>query len=166
MTEKSNREIRSSLGQSCLWTFFSTKYCSFGISASRYTVCACACVSTRAQSCPTLCNPKDCSPPGSSIHEIFFRQEYQSGLPFPPPEDLPDPGFKPASPRHTLSLHKNCSPNWLFAYFCNSSHLCPISTIVYLILFWNKFIFSINWFLKEIFRVGKPVSCIINGTKP
>ena len=25
----------------------------------------------RAQSCPTLCFPMDCSPPGSSIHEIF-----------------------------------------------------------------------------------------------
>ena len=24
-----------------------------------------------AQSCPTLCNPKDCSPPGSSVHGIF-----------------------------------------------------------------------------------------------
>ena len=23
------------------------------------------------QSCPTLCNPMDCSPPGSSVHEIF-----------------------------------------------------------------------------------------------
>ena len=26
------------------------------------------------------------------------RQEYRSGLPFPSPRDLPDPGFKPASP--------------------------------------------------------------------
>ena len=26
------------------------------------------------------------------------RQEYWSGLPFPPPGDLPDPGVKPASP--------------------------------------------------------------------
>ena len=26
------------------------------------------------------------------------RQEYWSGLPFPPPEDLPDPGTEPASP--------------------------------------------------------------------
>ena len=26
------------------------------------------------------------------------RQEYWSGLPFPPPEDLPDPGIKPESP--------------------------------------------------------------------
>ena len=27
----------------------------------------------------------------------FSRQEYWSGLPFPPPEDLPDPGIKPLS---------------------------------------------------------------------
>ena len=26
------------------------------------------------------------------------RQEYWSGLPFPPPGDLPNPGIKPASP--------------------------------------------------------------------
>ena len=28
----------------------------------------------------------------------FSRQEYWSGLPFPTPEDLPDPGMEPASP--------------------------------------------------------------------
>ena len=28
----------------------------------------------------------------------FPRQEYWSGLPFPPPWDLPDPGIKPMSP--------------------------------------------------------------------
>ena len=28
----------------------------------------------------------------------FSRQEYWSGLPFPSPEDLPDPGIRPASP--------------------------------------------------------------------
>ena len=28
----------------------------------------------------------------------FPRQEYWSGLPFPYPGDLPDPGIKPASP--------------------------------------------------------------------
>ena len=28
----------------------------------------------------------------------FFRQEYWSGLPCPPPGDLPDPGMEPASP--------------------------------------------------------------------
>ena len=38
----------------------------------------------------------------SCVHQAplsmgFFRQEYQSGLPFPPPRDLPDPGIKPIS---------------------------------------------------------------------
>ena len=28
----------------------------------------------------------------------FPRQEYSSGLPFPSPGDLPDPGIEPASP--------------------------------------------------------------------
>ena len=28
----------------------------------------------------------------------FCRQEYSSGLPFPPPGDLPNPGIKPRSP--------------------------------------------------------------------
>ena len=27
----------------------------------------------------------------------FSKHEYWSGLPFPPPEDLPDPGIEPAS---------------------------------------------------------------------
>ena len=28
----------------------------------------------------------------------FSRQEYWSGLPFPPPGDLPEPGIEPGSP--------------------------------------------------------------------
>ena len=43
------------------------------------------------------CNPMDYSPPGSSVHGIP-GQEYWSGLPFPFPGDLPDPGIKPKSP--------------------------------------------------------------------
>ena len=47
-----------------------------------------------AQLCPTLCDP---------MYEIplsmrFSRQERWSGLPFPYPGDLPDPGLKPESP--------------------------------------------------------------------
>ena len=29
------------------------------------------CVCSVTRSCPTLCDPMDCSPPGSSVHEIF-----------------------------------------------------------------------------------------------
>ena len=39
-----------------------------------------------AQSCLILCDPMDCSPPGSSIEGIL-RREYWSGLPFPSPGD-------------------------------------------------------------------------------
>ena len=41
------------------------------------------------QSCLTLCDPTDCSPPGSLSLE-FSRQEHWS--------ELPDPGLKPRSP--------------------------------------------------------------------
>ena len=34
----------------------------------------------------------------ASLSMGFFRQEYWSGLPFPSPGDLPDPGIKPRSP--------------------------------------------------------------------
>ena len=37
-----------------------------------------------AQSCPTLSDPMDYSPPGSSVHG-FSRQEYWSGVPLPSP---------------------------------------------------------------------------------
>ena len=50
-----------------------------------------------AQSCPTLWDPMDCSPPSSSSME-FSRHEYWSGFPFSSLEDLPDLGIKPRSP--------------------------------------------------------------------
>ena len=33
----------------------------------------------------------------------FSRQEYWSGLPCPPPDDLADPGMKPVPARHGLA---------------------------------------------------------------
>ena len=32
------------------------------------------------------------------LYVEFFRQEYWSGLQFPPPGDLPDPGIEPVFP--------------------------------------------------------------------
>ena len=46
---------------------------------------------------PGICDPVDCSPPGSSVLGIL-QQEYWSGLPCPLPVDLSDSGIKPASP--------------------------------------------------------------------
>ena len=47
----------------------------------------------------TLWGPMDCNPPGSTPLSMGFpRQEYWSGLPFPSPGDLPDPGIELVSP--------------------------------------------------------------------
>ena len=50
-----------------------------------------------AQLCLSLCDPRDCSLPGSSVHR-FPRKGYWSGSPFLPPGDLPDPRIEPVSP--------------------------------------------------------------------
>ena len=52
---------------------------------------------TCAQSCPTLCNPMNWSRQAPLSME-FPGQEYWSGVPFPSPEGLPDPGIKPGLP--------------------------------------------------------------------
>ena len=44
----------------------------------------------------SLCNPLDCSSPGSSVLEIFQARALE-WLPFPSPGDLPDPGMEPTS---------------------------------------------------------------------
>jgi len=51
----------------------------------------------------------------------FSRQEYWSGLPYPPPGDLPDPGIKPASPAF-LALHVDSE--------LLSHRGCPCETLV------------------------------------
>ena len=76
-------------------------------------VCVCVCVCERAcahtyslshlvtylvtQSCPTLCNPVDCSPPDSSVHAILQARILEwVAIPFS--RGLPKQGIKPGSP--------------------------------------------------------------------
>ena len=55
-----------------------------------------------AKSCRMVCNPwtVDLQAP---LSRGFSRQEYWSGLPCPPPGDLPDPGIEPRSPVSSAS---------------------------------------------------------------
>ena len=130
----------------CKWWGKCHNFMCLLVCVSRHNACI------RAQLCPTLCDPMDCSPLGSSLHGIsqlkilrwvtipffrasswprdqkrkkekvkslshvrlfvapwtvahqappsmeFSRQEYWSGLPFPSPGNLPDPGIEPRSP--------------------------------------------------------------------
>ena len=50
-----------------------------------------------SQSGPTLCDPMDCSLPGSSLHGIL-QAKVLEWFAFPSPGDLPDPGIEPGSP--------------------------------------------------------------------
>ena len=49
-----------------------------------------------AQSCPTFFDPMNCVA-CQALSMEFSRQEYWTGLPFPSPGDLPDPGIEPTS---------------------------------------------------------------------
>ena len=51
-----------------------------------------------AKSCPTLCDPMDGKARQAPLSMGFSWQAYWSGLPFPPPGELPKPGIKPTSP--------------------------------------------------------------------
>ena len=69
------------------------------------------CVHVHLQSCSTLCEPPDWSPPGS-LSLGFSRQEYWTGLRFPTPGDLPDPEMETAS---------FTSPAWAGKFFNTSA---------------------------------------------
>ena len=56
---------------------------------------SCVCAQS-LQSCSTLCNPMDCSPPDSSVHGILWARRLEwAAMIF---LDLPDLGIKPSSP--------------------------------------------------------------------
>ena len=68
-----------------------------------------------AQSCLTLCDPMDCSPPGSSVHGIS-QARILEWLPFPPPGDLTDLGIEPKSPvLQADSLPLSHQGSWLYS---------------------------------------------------
>ena len=63
-------------------------------SMPQFGVCVCVFVT---QSCPILCDPIDCSPPGSSVHGILQARTVEWAS-FPTPGDLSKPGIEPRSP--------------------------------------------------------------------
>ena len=60
-------------------------------------VCMCMCCCLVAESFSTLCDPMDCSPPGSSVHGTL-QPRILKWVTIPSPGDLPNPGIKPGSP--------------------------------------------------------------------
>ena len=64
----------------------------------------CAVLCLVAQLCLTLCDPMDCSPPGSSVHGDPPGKNTGVDCPCPPLGDLPSSGPEPRSPLQADSL--------------------------------------------------------------
>ena len=58
-------------------------------------VCVCVCLVDGVVSDSAMLWTVTCP---AALSMGFSRQEYQKGLPFPPPRDLPNPGIDPESP--------------------------------------------------------------------
>ena len=67
-----------------------------------YACCLLCCFS-----CAQLCVILQTAARQAPLSLGFSRQEYWSGLPCPPPGDLPDPGIEP------VSLTSTCIGRWL-----------------------------------------------------
>ena len=59
-----------------------------GVGRTQFLSCAAAAAATKSlQSCPTLCDPTDGSPPGPSVHGSFQTRALEWGVPLPSPAD-------------------------------------------------------------------------------
>ena len=65
--------------KSCLWFVFGTALYKACISQHACSSSYAAAAAKSLQSCLTLCDPGDCSPPGSSVHEIFQARVLEWG---------------------------------------------------------------------------------------
>ena len=109
---------------------------------------------TRAQSlqsCPTLCNPMDCSLPGFSVHGIFQARKLEWVA--ISPGDLPDPGIKPTSPVLTGGLFTHWKPGslpwlpekWPGNILMDSSAICMALSSLVVFMWWFLFFFILYW---------------------
>ena len=79
----------------------------------------------------------------------FFRQEYWSGLPFPSPGDIPDPGIKPRSPALQQMLYRLSHQGSYES--CKEHNSLGLITEKNLIISWNR---------KENFHFLITLSCL------
>ena len=81
-----------------------------------------------AQSCPTLCNPMHCSPPGSSVHETFQARILQWVA----------MSFSRGSSQHKDWTQVSCTEgrfftNWAIKSLCIKIILIPVITAIFIL---------------------------------
>ena len=95
------------------------------------------------QLCPTLCDPMDCNPPGSSAHGGSPRQEYWSGWHFLFQGIFPTQGLNPGLLHHRQILYH------LSHQGSSSPHEDIINglKIIVLIFRWSPSFFKTEYFM-------------------
>ena len=87
----------------------------------QFKVCVCFSAGHRFRERESVCSPvRLFATPWTVVHQAplsmgFSGQKYWSGLPFPPPGDLHNPGIEPSSPARV-----SCSGGWILNHL---SHL-------------------------------------------
>ena len=120
--------------------------------------CAMLCLVTQLH--PTLYNPMDYSLSGTSVHG-FSRQENWSGLPCPPPGDLPNPGIKqgyPALQVDSLPVELPEKPS-IFVHTIRCYSAFKKSDVLTLATTWMKLH---NIMQSEISQSQKDKNCVIS----
>ena len=79
-----------------------------------------------AQSCVTLWDPIDCSPPGSSVHGVLEARILE--WLFPSPGDLPKPGIEPRSPALQMDSLPSEPPEKLMEFIVLHKKRCVYHT--------------------------------------
>ena len=115
---------------------------------SHIVICMCT---KSLQSCPTLCDPMDCSPPGSSVYGIFqVRVLKWVAMPFPRGSSWPRDW--------TCGSFSSYISKWILLLLSHqgSSLLCETYSYT---LFDLRFVESMCFYLKKIIQV-KIMLCI------
>ena len=95
------------------------------------------------QPCPTRCDLMEFSPPGvacqAPLSMGLSRTEYWSGVPFPSPEDLPNPGIELVSPV-LAGMFFTISTTWeaSHVHFYSNTVFQFHNRNVWLLLLWNR----------------------------
>ena len=116
-------------------------------------------------SCLTLCNPMDCSPPGSPVHWIF-QARILEWVPFSSPRYLPHPGIEPMSPALQVVF---CIGDRFFTYRATGTVLYFCARMkskhtIFAVLFWhNFFVLCVRGlqnekFCRALLKMERPVS--------
>ena len=109
-----------------------------------HTVVGYTCTCMHAQSHPTLFNPMDCRPLGSSVHGILQARILEWAT-IPSPEDLPDPGIEPASPVSAGGFFTTELPGKSHMHVSSHSSSCAC----YKWLAFEVFIVLTHWIIQD-----------------